>query len=142
MLKRQDNNATFILQDNILNEDLPGYISHYILDDEKLLAAYKTENDHVAFSSTKIVIFDSENKGKQIYTIFYKSISLINLLFEEKDAFIVINLESGKEIIIHFTNIKPKDKVRIRILYTCIARAISGLKLPKEDLKKLIKNEF
>ena len=35
----------------VLNKkDLPGYIKHYVLDDENVLVAYKTSRDHAIFT--------------------------------------------------------------------------------------------
>lgn len=67
-------------------EDLPGYIRHYVSEDENILVAYKTSRDHGVFNDKKMVLFDNVSmfeKTKQIYTIPYKSISVLDIVFGE-----------------------------------------------------------
>lgn len=131
---------------NVLNpKDLPGYIKHYILDDEQILVGYKTSRDHAVFSDKKIVLFDNYSKGgirKQIYSIPYNSISTISITFEEQSAEMLLFLNCGYQVRLRFVNVEPRDKVRLRVLYTCLNRIISNQEPSKKDIKKLINNEF
>lgn len=131
---------------NVINKsDLPGYIRHYVLDDEKILVAYKTSRDHGVFTDNKIILFDSVSKfkiKKQMYTIPYKSISTISIIFEEDSAMLNLLLDCGYPIKLKFINVKPDDKVRLRILYTCINRIISNQEPTKQDIKKLINDDI
>ncbi len=125
--------------------DLPGYIKHYIYDDEKILVAYKTSRDHGVFTDKKIILFDNYSKfgiKKQIYSIPYISISTISITFEDKSANLLLYLNSGYPVNLKFVSLEPKDKVRLRILYTCINRVIGKQKLNEKDIKKLVNNDF
>lgn len=125
--------------------DLPGYIKHYIFEDEIILTAYKTSRDHGVFTDSKIVLFDNYSKfgiRKQIYTIPYNSISTIAVTFEGKRAELYLFLNSGLPLRLNFVNVKPEDKVRLRVLYTYINRIISGKNPLKEDIKRLVNNDF
>ena len=129
----------------INKSELPGYIKHYIFEDELVLSAYKTSRDHGVFTDTKIVLFDNYSKfgiKKQIYTIPYNSISTIAVTFEGKRAELNIFLNSGHPLHLIFIDVKPEDKVCLRVLYTCINRIISGKNPLKEDIKKLVNNDF
>lgn len=131
---------------NALNpKDLPGYIKHYILEDEQILVGYKTSRDHAVFSDKKIVLFDNYSKGgirKQIYSIPYNSISTISITFEEHCAEILLFLNCGYPVCLRFINVEPTDKVRLRVLYTCINRIISNQEPSKKDIKRLVENNF
>ena len=43
-------------------EDLPGYIRHYVSEDENILVAYKTSRDHGVFNDKKMVLFDNVSR--------------------------------------------------------------------------------
>lgn len=126
-------------------KELPGYIRHYIHNDETILSAYKTERDHAAFTDKKIVLFDNYSRfgvRKQIYSISYKSISAVAVTFLKNKAEMDIILDSGYPVCLRFVNVKPEDKVRLRILYTCINRISSNQEPLKEDIKRLLENNF
>lgn len=131
---------------NVLKiSELPGYIKHYVLDDEQILTAYKTSRDHGVFTDKKIVLFDSYSRfgmRKQMYTIPYKSISTISVIFESTTAELHLFLDCGYPVKLKFVNVEPRDKVRLRILYTCISRVISNQEPDKKDVKRLINDEI
>lgn len=131
---------------NVLNsKDLPGYIKHYILEDEQILVGYKTSRDHAVFTDKKIVLFDNYSKfgiRKQIYSIPYNSVSTISITFEDKYAEMHLFLNCGYPIRLKFIDVLPEDKVRLRVLYTCINRIISNQEPSKQDIKRLITNDF
>lgn len=125
--------------------DLPGYIKHYIYEDEIILVAYKTLRDHGIFTDKKIFLFDNnskQNERKQIYSIFYKSISAIDITFEKDNAEINLLLDNGYPICLKFIDVTPEDKVRLRILYSCINRVASNMEPLMEDIEKLLNNKF
>lgn len=125
--------------------DLPGYIRHYIHKDETILTAYKTSRDHAAFTDKKIVLFDNYSQfgiRKQIYSISYKSISAVAITFYKNKSEMDILLESGHSVCLKFINVKPEDKVRLRILYTCMNRMSSNQEPLEEDIKRLLENNF
>lgn len=126
-------------------KDLPGYVKHYIHDDEIVLAAYKTTRDHGAFTDKKLILFDNElgrHPRKKIYSITYESISAIDITFEEKKAIINLLLDNGYMVQLNFINVEPEDKIRLRLIYTCINRISSNQEPLKEDIDKLLENKF
>lgn len=130
---------------NALNrEDLPGYIKHYILDDEQVLVVYKTERDHGVFTDRKIVLFDSFRKyggQKQINTIPYSAIETLSVTFSQDCADLNMVLHCGVPVHFHFNATQAEDKVRLRLLYTCINRIIDDQVPSKRDIKRLMKDD-
>ena len=129
----------------IKNEDLPGYIRHYVPEDELILSIYQTSRDHGLFTDRKIVLFDrvsGKENYKQIHTIPYTSISVLSVAFKEKTSELNLYLECGFPIKLNFLNTKPEDKVRLRLLYTCINRIMNNQKPLEEDIKKLRKDDM
>lgn len=125
-------------------EDMPGYIKHYIPTDEKILVAYKTSRDHGVFTDKKVVLFDNIiilEKSKQIYTIPYKSISVLDVVFGEKSAELNFSLDCGFPVKLKFVDMKAEDKVRLRLLYTCINRIVNGQEPLKEDVERLMSDD-
>ena len=125
------------------NKDLPGYIKHYVLEDENILVAYKTSRDHAVFTDNKVVIFDTLKKigRKEIYTLPYKNIISISITFDIIDAEINLYLENGSPIKLKFIDLEAEDKVRLRLLYTYLSRKISDEKIPKDLFIRLIKDD-
>lgn len=126
-------------------KDLPGYVKHYIHDDEVIFAAYKTTRDHGAFTGSKLILFDNElgkKPRKKIYSVTYKSISAIDITFEEKKAIMNLLLDNGYKVRLKFINVEPVDKIRLRLIYTCINRISSNQEPVKEDVDKLLENKF
>lgn len=124
----------------ILNKDeIPGYVRQYIKN-EQTLVIYKTERDHGVFTDTKIVLFDNKKDSKQIYTIPYRSITNPSVTFYKDSAELNLYLDSGYPVNLKFINMSGTDKLRLRVLYTCIDKIINGQEPVKEDLKKLINN--
>ena len=114
----------------VLNDDdLPGYIKHYVPEDENILVAYKTSRDHGVFTDKKIVLFDNINtlnRSKRIYTIPFKSVSVLDIVFGEKSAELNFSLDCGFPVKLKFVDMKAEDKIRLRLLYTCINRIVNG----------------
>ena len=128
----------------VLNKkELPGYIKHYVLEDENVLVAYKTSRDHAIFTDNKIVIFDTLKKigRKEIYTLPYKNIISVSVTFDIIDAELVLYLECGYPIKLRFVDLEAEDKIRLRLLYTYLSRKISDEKIPKELFIRLIKDD-
>lgn len=128
----------------VLNKkELPGYIKHYVLEDENVLVAYKTSRDHAVFTDDKVVIFDTLKKvgRKEIYTLPYSNIIAISITFDIIDAEINLYLECGSPVTLKFIDLEAEDKVRLRLLYTFLSRRISNEKIPKELYMRLIKDD-
>lgn len=124
-------------------KDLPGYIKHYILEDENVLVAYKTSRDHAIFTDDKVVIFDALKKinRKEIYTLPYNNIIAVSITFDIIDAEMDLYLECGYPVKLKFIDLEAEDKVRLRLLYTFLSRRISNEKIPKDLYMRLIKDD-
>lgn len=127
----------------INKKELPGYIKHYVLEDENILVAYKTSRDRAIFTDNKVVIFDTLKKigRKEIYTLPYKNIISVSVTFDIIDAELVLYLECGYPIKLRFVDLEAEDKIRLRLLYTYLSRKISDEKIPKELFIRLIKDD-
>ena len=53
-----------------------------------------------------------------------------------------MQLNNESSVKIKFNNVKPEDKVRLRLIYTCINRIVSNQEPLEEDIKKLTGNKF
>lgn len=122
--------------------DLPGYIGDYVFEDEILLTAYKTSRDHGVFTDKKIVLFDNFSLNRQIFTIPYKSISTCSVVFKTTGGEITCMLDSGYPLRLKFVNMKSEDKLRLRLLYSCITRVINGQSLDKGVVRRLVEDDI
>lgn len=122
-------------------KELPAYVKQYIRE-EQILCSYKTSRDHGIFTDKKIVLFDNYDKRKQIYTIPYKSISTLSVIFDEKSAELSLFLNSGYPVRLKFIDMTGEDKLRLRILYTCINRLVNDQEPLKMDMDRLLKNDI
>lgn len=121
--------------------NLPAYARQYVKN-EKVLTIYKTEKDHGVFTDKKIVLFENENKSKTIYTIPYKSISNLWITFNEDNAIVNLLLDSTGLISLRFVDMTGNDKLRLRILFTCMDKFVNGQNPVKEDIQCLIDDDI
>ncbi len=128
---------------NVLDKkNLPAYVKQYVHQDEQILSAYKTSRDHGIFTDYKIILFDNYQKRKQIYTIPYESISTLSIIFDEQWAELSLFLDSGYPVELKFIDLKAEDKLRLRLLYTCMSRLVNHQKLFELDGKRLIEDKI
>ncbi len=85
-------------------------------------------------------MFDKDSSSKQIYTIPYKSISTQSVVFGKDSSQLNLYMYSGHTINLKFVNMSGTDKLRLRVLYTCIDKIVNNQEMIKEDMKKLINN--
>ncbi len=133
--------ASFKFSQAFDKKDLPAYAIQYIKS-ETVLAVYKTERDFGIFTDKKLVLFDNGKNRKQIYTIPYKSISMLSVCFLDDSSELTLFIDSGCSINLMFVDMYPKDKLRLRVLYNCVDKIISGEKPIKEDMESLINNKI
>lgn len=129
----------------IETKDLPQYTLDYVYEDEEVLVAYKTFRDYGLFTTKKIVLFDnalSIRPFKNIYTIPYNTISSCAIVYKTTKVELKFDLESGYQLRLIFVNMKIVDKVRIRLLYSCICRIICGQKLSSSVIDTLVENKI
>ena len=122
-------------------EELPAYAKQYIKE-EVILSAYKTSRDYGIFTDKKIVVFDNYEKRKQIYTIPYQFISTLSVIFDENHAELDLFLASGYPVNLKFIKMSGEDKLRLRLLYTCISRLINNQSPVKMDMDRLLNNDI
>lgn len=124
-----------------LKEDLPAYAKQYIKE-EVILSAFKTSRDYGIFTDKKIVLFDNYEKRKQIYTIPYQSVSTLSIIFDENHVELDLFLDSGYPVNLKFIKMSGEDKLRLRLLYTCISRLINNQEPVKVDIERLLNNDI
>ena len=70
------------------------------------------------------------------------SVSMLSVVFDSTSAELHLLLDSGYPVRLKFVNMSGEDKLRLRILYTCINRIINN-QMPSElDLKRLLLDEI
>ena len=137
--KKAINNFSF--SEVVPRENLPAYARQYVKK-ETILTIYKTSRDYGIFTDKKMVLFDNNSNSKQINTIPYKSISTVSVIFYEDSAELQFISNFNEGISLHFTNMTGDDKLRLRILYHCIDKIISGLDPIDEDVSRLVENRI
>ncbi len=126
-------------------KSLPKYVKDYVFDDEQILQAYRTRTDHGVFTTKKIVLFDNYSiigTKKQIYVIPYESISTCSVIFHTNKAELSFFLDCGYPVRLKFINMKPEDKLRLRILYSTILKIVSKQNITQSELNKLIEDKI
>ncbi len=129
----------------IETKDLPQYTLDYVYEEEEVLVAYKTFRDYGLFTTNKMILFDnalSITPFKQMYTIPYKSIDSCAIIFKPNKIELKFDLKSGYQLRLKFVDMEVRDKVRVRLLYSYIARFISDQKIQKEVINILVENKI
>ena len=100
-------------------EELPDYTTEYVRDDEKILLGYKTLRDHAIFTDKTMILFDRDLVGetKRIHVIPYASISTSVITFKPGKAEILLSLDSGYQLRIHFINMNHDKKENLKVVY-------------------------
>lgn len=126
-------------------DKVPSYCMDYIYGEEELLAAYRVGSDHGVITTNKIIIFDnSQQMGmkKEITTVPYHAITAHSIVFRLNSAEIYLLLGTGNPLVLKFSNMKDKDKSRLRHLYNAMSAAICDQLIPKEIIDKLVRDDF
>ncbi len=101
--------------------NLPNYVGEYIDTNENILIGYGTMRDKFILTDRKIILFDVRGisgKHKRIHFFPITSISSCALDFKTKNICLLLSLDSGYQLRLNFTNMNPKDKVKIRTFFT------------------------
>lgn len=144
-IKYKEVTKYFNFSKNMNISDLPKYVKDYVFDDEMILAGFKTSRDHGVFTDRKIILFDNYSfmgLRKQIYIIPYKSLSTLSIIFMPARAEISLFLDSGYPLRLKFINLKAIDKLRLRLLYSCISCYVNKQTPDKDDIKRLLSNDL
>ncbi len=144
-IKYKEISKYFDFSKYIETEDLPQYVIDYVFEEEQILVTYKTFRDYGVFTDSKIILFDnaiSINPYKEIFIIPYSKVSSCSIVFRPSKVELKFDLESGYQLRLKFINMKVVDKVRLRLLYSCISRIIDGQDVPKTVMNKLIENKI
>ena len=144
-IKYKEVTKYFNFSDVIDVSKLPAYVSDYVYDEEIILAGYHTSRDHGIFTDKKIVLFDNTSTfgiSKQVFTIPYKSISSIAVVYKPSGGELTCMLDSGYPLRLKFIKMDGKDKVRLRFLYSCICRIINSQPLHPTTVNRLINNDI
>ena len=122
-------------------EDLPKYTGDYVFKDERVLVGYKTRRDYGVFTDKKIVLFDNSVLFKQVYVIPYDSISTMSVIFKKSGGEITGMLDSGYPLRLKFVDMTGEDKLRLRLLYSCMIKSINKQPLDKDLVERLTNDE-
>ena len=144
-LKYKEVTKYFYFSKNITEKELPKYVLDYVFEDEKVLTGYKTKRDYGVFTTKKMVLFDNSSTfgiTKEVFTIPYNTISTISVIFKMRGAELSLFLNSGYPMRIKFVDMSSVDKLRLRLLYSCISRAINEQTLPAADIKRLNEDDI
>lgn len=124
-LKYKELTRSFRFFKEIEIESLPKYVLDYILDSEKILSAWTTRRDKGIWTNKKIILYDRLGfNQKQIYTIPYKSISTMSIMFKKSSAHLILYMDCGYPTKLTFINLSPEDKTKLRVLYTSISEVL------------------
>lgn len=124
---------------------LPKYTTDYVFEDERILAAYKTHRDYGVFTDKKIILFDNTSltiDRKQVYIIPYEAISSSSVIFKLSSGEVSLFMDSGYPVRLKFINMNAEAKMRLRVLFSLINRYILKQPENKDDIKRLIENDF
>ena len=91
-----------------------------------------------------ILLFDIFIKfvcHNHINTIPYSAIETLSVTFSQDSADLNMVLHCGVPVHFHFLATQAEDKVRLRLLYTCINRIIDDQVPSKRDIKRLMKDD-
>lgn len=105
-------------------ESLPEFVSQYMMDNEKVLAAYGTMRDKCVFTDKKIIIFDQQgitSSSKKIQIFPHCSVDSSAIVFKKESVYLLYTYESGYQTRLNFVNLNPEDKKELRILFNEIA---------------------
>ncbi len=93
-------------------EEITGDIKQYLVEDEKIVIAYKAYRDICIFTNKRVMIVDLKGiRGfrKTIFSIKYDSISSYSLNIRHIDSIIDITTDSGYKISLNFMKPIPLD---------------------------------
>ena len=104
--------------------ELPKYVLDYVLENEKIISAYKTSRDRAIFTDKRMILFDVTpyTRNKKIHILPYKNISTSAIMFGGSKAKLLISFDSGYQLRLDFSKMSPEDKKNLRLLYIEITR--------------------
>lgn len=144
-LKYKEVTKYFDFSKYINEKDLPQYTLDYVYEGENFLGAYKTSRDYGIFTDSKIVLFDnaiSINPYKEIFTIPYSSVASCSILYRPSRVELKMDLQSGYPLRLKFVNMGVKDKIRIRLIYSCMCRIVCNQKIPSNVINTLVEDNI
>ena len=144
MLKNQKLTKTFFFSKNVLSKELPKYVLDYVFENETLLTGYKTKRDFGIFTTKKIILFDNTRTfgvTKEVIAIPYNTVSTVSVIFKIDGAELLLIMNNGYQLYLKFIDMVSVDKLRLRLLYSCISRVISNQEIPSSEIKRLNEND-
>lgn len=118
-MKYKELTKYFNFRKEIETDNLPRYVTDYLLDNETVVMGYVTRKDKGIFTNKRAILFDLRWFGliKTIYIIPYKSISTSAVSFQKSKASLIFSMDSGYPLKLNFINLSPEGKMHIRKLY-------------------------
>ena len=118
-IKYKELTKYFDFKEEIKVDDLPDYTKEYVNPGEKILGGYKTSRDYAVFTDKTMILFDRDiiKSYKKIHVIPYKSINTSAICFKPGKAEILLSLDSGYQLRIHFINMNHDKKENLKVVY-------------------------
>lgn len=118
-MKYKELTKYFNFRKEIDTDDLPKYVTDYLVKDENVISAYKTRKDKGIFTNKRAILFDLRWFGliKTIHIVPYKSISSSAIAYKTNKVSLYFSMDSGYPIKLNFINMSPKGKMHLRKLY-------------------------
>lgn len=133
---------TFNFSKSLSVDEIPSYGKDYVYEDETLLAGYVVGKDIGIITDKKVILFDNFGGKKEVTTIPYHAVLAHSIIFHTNTAEIYFLLTSSNPLLLKFSNMTDRDKMKLRYLYNAMSALICGQKVPKNVEAKLVKDDF
>ena len=121
-IKYKELTKYFNFDQEISVNNLPTYVTDYLLPNEAIYKAYKTTRDKGIFTDKRMILFDVNplTHSKKIHIIPYESISTGAVLFKLTSGAILLSFDSGYQLKLNFIHLKALNKTELRKLFSYI----------------------
>ena len=121
-IKYKELTKYFNFDQEISINNLPTYVTDYLLPNEAIYKAYKTTRDKGIFTDKRMILFDVNplTHSKKIHIIPYESISTGAILFKLTSGAILLSFDSGYQMKLNFIHLKALNKTELRKLFSYI----------------------
>ncbi|MBO4245959.1 MAG: PH domain-containing protein [Bacilli bacterium] len=121
-IKYKELTKYFNFDQEISVNNLPTYVTDYLLPNEAIYKAYKTTRDKGIFTDKRMILFDVNplTHSKKIHIISYESISSGAVLFKLTSGAILLSFDSGYQLKLNFIHLKALNKTELRKLFSYI----------------------
>ena len=100
--------------------ELPKYVLDYVLENENIIAAYRTSRDRAVFTDKRMILFDRDPLAvhyKKIHMFPYSSISSSAINYKPGKVELLFSFDSGYQLHINFIDMHHEQKEIIKAVY-------------------------